>query len=111
MSYNEKTKTCTTVNNATDFNAVIPALFASTFTTEIGTVRDPFNVTSVDTFYLWTNVSKRDWMWVRTTDNALVYRLDYIPSTKNFQVTHFPNGVVQNAGISIFDFTIFECIA
>ena len=111
VTFNEKTKACTTANNATDFTTVIPALFASTFTTAIGTVRDPFNSTSGDTFYLWTNAAKKNWMWVRTSDNALVYRQDFIPATKNFQVTNFPQGIVQNAGLSIYDFTIFECAA
>lgn len=71
ITYFKPTAKCTSVKTTTNATKILMGL-QTTFTNYEGIVADPFLPTK-DEFYLYRSASENDWIWVRTTDNQIVY--------------------------------------
>ena len=90
-------------------SSVISTYYAwfNNFSVYQGTFADPFYSTGA-TFYRYQHATQNRWIWVRTSDKAIVYEQFY-DGTVNSYVKYFVGGIVANAYLFTSDFRISKC--
>ena len=93
----------------------------SIFTESEGTSTDPFIRSESATVYnVYRSPSETEWIWIRKSDNQLVYMQQYRPELKRLVVHFFgsinKDGVVESPGFSgrnekpfFWEFKLFKC--
>ena len=77
------------------------------FSINQGIFADPFYQTNT-TFYRYQHATQNRWIWIRTSDKAIVYEQFY-DGTINSYVKYFVGGIVANSNLLISDFRIAKC--
>lgn len=111
---------CTTVKSNVTSSLVLQGLQA-TFTVSEGTSTDPFIPSSTDEFNVYRSATENDWLWIRKSDNQIVYWQQYRTDVKKILVHFFgsfnDDGTVESTGFtgksekpSYWDFKVFDCV-
>ena len=101
---------CTSSKDATIWNTTIPAYFESTFVVNEGVVPDPFFPERTDTFTQWRSNDLNNWIWIRVSDNALIYKQEFnVANSRKTLIYYFPNGFNAAATVTSYNFMLFKC--
>lgn len=84
--YTKASGKCSIAKDATTkVQTLIEGGFITRFNVYEGIVADPF-LGKDQEFYLWKNAAENQWLWVRTTDRAVVYFQEYRTDLKKVLV-------------------------